>query len=67
MENLKQNNNKKKFEYELEEKKYEAILLEFNQTKKFSEDEYANNNLNNITTSFNENIQIIIWRIKSNY
>ena len=64
LENLKQNNNKKKFEYELEEKKYEAILLEFNQTKKFSEDEYANNNLNNITTSFNENIQIIKEPIK---
>ena len=64
LENLKQNNNKKKFEYELEEKKYEAILLEFNQTKKFSEDEYANNNLNNITTSFNENIQIIKDPIK---
>ena len=67
LENLKQNNNKKKFEYESEEKKYESILLEFNQTKKFSEDEYANNNLNNlnnITTSFNENMQIQTTPIK---
>ena len=57
LENLKANNNKKKMEYELEEKKYESIVLEINQTKKFNEDEYANTN-NNFNTSFNTNIQI---------
>ena len=60
LENLKANNNKKKFEYETEEKKYESIVLEINQTKKFNEDNYANNNLmnNNYNTSFNTNMQI---------
>ena len=57
LENEKRNLDKKKYEFDLEEQKFNSIFLEINQTKKFIEDDYAKNNINNTSFSYNMQIQ----------